>query len=147
MNPVIAVLLIALVFVSIATFMTLTDRSNRERINREILEAGGEPIEISYRLLDFDQYNHSYAVQFADELGRKHETLCKIHIFSRRVYWEHSPAELLSDLPDERIRWRHLEVDTSDSKEQIIADLAAENERLQQELAALSKVNGAGKPN
>ena len=145
MEPIFAIALFAFVFIVIATFMSTRDRINKTRIDEEIRIAGGEPVTISHRFFDFDQHNHTYDVHFTDDLGRKHETRCKVHVFGSDVYWDRSPDAFLADLPVEDTRWSHMKVSSNDSKEQIISDLAAENERLQQELARANRVNGAQK--
>jgi hypothetical protein len=124
-------LVVALFFV---VFMSIRDSRNKERISTVIRRAGGEPIEVSFKFVGYDRDNQHYEVHFADTLGRKHQTRCKVNIWQNHLFWQQTPAELLSDLPAEEERWRHLAAEPANAKEQIIDDLAAENERLREQL-------------
>lgn len=141
MEPLVGVGLLLLVVIAIVTFMSLRDRRNKERIDAEIRLAGGEPIEVAFQFVGYDRDNQHYNVHFADELGRKHETRCKVNVWNSGLYWQRTPAELLSDLPAENDRWRGLAADRASSKEQIIDDLVAENERLRQQLVQAESSN------
>ncbi|MGD8587126.1 MAG: hypothetical protein PVH65_18635 [Chloroflexota bacterium] len=134
MDPLVGIGILLLVVVTIVTFMSLRDKKNRERIEKEIRRVGGEPIEISFRFVGYDRDNQHYDVQFADALGRKHETRCKVNVWQSNLFWQRTPAELLSDLPVEEEEWSRLEADPGSSKEQLIDDLMAENERLREQL-------------
>ena len=134
MDPLVGIGILLLVVVTIVTFMSLRDKKNRERIEKEIRRVGGEPIEISFRFVGYDRDNQHYDVQFADALGRKHETRCKVNVWQSNLFWQRTPAELLSDLPVEEEEWSQLEADPGSSKEQLIDDLMAENERLREQL-------------
>jgi hypothetical protein len=134
MDPLVGIGILLLVVVTIVTFMSLRDKKNRERIEKEIRRVGGEPIEISFRFVGYDRDNQHYDVQFADALGRKHETRCKVNVWQSNLFWQRTPAELLSDLPVEEEEWSRLEANPGSSKEQLIDDLMAENERLREQL-------------
>jgi hypothetical protein len=134
MDPLVGFGLLLIVVIAIVTFMSIRDRRNKERIEKEIQRVGGEPIEISFQFVGYDRDNQHYNVQFADVLGRKHETRCTVNIWNSNLYWQRTPVEFLSDLPVEDGRWSRLRVDPGSSKEQIIDDLVAENERLREQL-------------
>ena len=139
MDPLVGVGLGLLVLLTIVTFMSIRDRRNKERIEKEIRRVGGEPVEVSFQFVGYDRDNQHYNVQFADVLGRKHETRCKVNIYNSSLFWQRTPAELLSDLPVEDEGWSRLQADRlrvelGSSKEQIIDDLVAENERLREQL-------------
>jgi hypothetical protein len=134
MDPFVGFGLLLLVLITIVTFMSIRDRRNKERIGTEIRRVGGEPVEISFQFVGYDRDNQHYKVQFADKLGRKHETRCKVNIWQNNLFWQQTPAELLSDLPVEEARWSRLRADPDNSKEQLIDDLVAENERLREQL-------------
>jgi hypothetical protein len=123
-------------------FMSIRDRQNKERIDSEIRRVGGEPVEIAFQFVGYDRDNQHYNVRFADVLGRKHETRCKVNIWNSNLFWQRTPAELLSDLPAEDNRRSRLNVDPGNSKEQLIEDLVAENERLRQQLMQAESLNG-----
>lgn len=122
--------LLLLVALVIVTLMSMRDRRNRERIETEIRRAGGEPVEISFQFVGYDRDNQHYIVHFADVLGRKHETRCKANVWQGSLYWKQTPAELLGDLPVEGVRRDRLRADPSESKEQLVDALVAEDERL-----------------
>ena len=134
MEPIVAFGLGMLFLLAIVTFMSLLDRRNKGRIATEIRRVGGEPVEISFQFVGYDRDNQHYNVQFADVLGRKHETRCKANIWTSNLFWKRTPAELLSDLPVEDDRWSQLIADPGSSKEQLIDDLVAENKRLREQL-------------
>ena len=134
MEPLVGIGFLLLVVLAIVTFMSIRDRRNREHISAAIRQAGGEPVTISFQFVLYDRDNQHYNVQFADALGRKHETRCKVNVWHSNLFWQRTPAELLSDLPDEDARWRRLSADPGNSKEQLIDDLVAENERLRAQL-------------
>jgi hypothetical protein len=136
------VLLVLLVVVVIVLLMTIRDRKNRERIATEIRLAGGEPVEISFQFVPYDRDNQYYNVQFADALGRKHETRCKSNVWQGGLFWQRTPAELLGDLPDEDVRLSRLRRGSAGSKEQLIDELVAENELLRQQLRRSELMNG-----
>ena len=142
MEPIVGIALGLLVLVMIVTFVSIRDRRNKERIDTEIRRVGGEPVEILFRFVGYDRDNQHYNVRFADALGRKHETRCKVNIWNSNIYWQRTPAELLSDLPDEDERWSRLRDDPGTSKEQLIADLVAENERLREQLMRAESMTG-----
>lgn len=142
MEPLVGIGLLLLVVLALVTFMSIRDRRNKERIETEIRRVGGEPVEISFRFVGYDRDNQHYNVKFADALGRKHETRCKVNIWQSNLFWQRTPAELLSDLPVEDERWSQLKADPSSSKEQLINDLVAENERLREQLMHAETVNG-----
>jgi hypothetical protein len=134
MEPLVGFGLLLLVVIAIVTFMSIRDRRNKERIETEIRRIGGEPVKISFQFVGYDRDNQHYNVQFTDVLGRKHETRCKVNVWQNGLFWQRTPAELLSDLPDEDDRWSKLRDDPGRSKEQLIDDLIAENERLREQL-------------
>ena len=134
MEPVVGIALLVLIVVAIVTFMSIRDRKNRGRIETEIRRVGGEPLEISFQFVGYDRDNQHYNVQFTDALGRKHQTRCKVNVWQNNLFWQRTPAELLSDLPVEDERWSRLRHDPGSSKAQIIDDLVAENERLREKL-------------
>ena len=101
MEPLVGIGLLLLVVVGIVTFMSIRDRKNKERIDTEIRRVGGEPVEVSFQFVVYDRDNQHYNVQFTDVLGRKHETRCKVNIWQSNLFWQRTPAELLSDLPVE----------------------------------------------
>lgn len=134
--------LILLVVVAIVSFMTIRDRMNKKRIEKEIRLAGGEPIEISFKFVGYDRDNQHYNVQFTDSLGRKHEIRCKVNVWQNDIFWQRTPAEVMNDLPDVEERWGRLRVTPGNSKEQIIDDLVAENERLRDLLGHAEPLKG-----
>lgn len=142
MEPQIALGLVLLVLVAIVSIMSIRDRKNKERIATEIRRVGGEPLEISFQFVPFDRDNQYYNVQFTDALGRKHETRCKSNVWQSGLFWQRTPAELLSDLPIEDERWNRLNNDYAGSKEQIIDELVAENQMLRQQLLRAEPKNG-----
>lgn len=142
MEPQIALGLVLLVLVAIVSIMSIRDRKNKERIAAEIRRVGGEPLEISFQFVPFDRDNQYYNVQFTDALGRKHETRCKSNVWQSGLFWQRTPAELLSDLPIEDERWNRLNNDYAGSKEQIIDELVAENQMLRQQLLRAEPKNG-----
>ena len=105
MDPLAGFGLLLLLVLVIVTFMSIRDRRNKERIETEIRRVGGEPIEISFQFVGYDRDNQHYNVEFTDVLGRKHETRCKVNIYNSNLFWQRTPAELLSDLPVEDERW------------------------------------------
>ena len=143
MDPLVGVGLGLLVLIAIVTFMSIRDRRNKERIETEIRRVGGEPVKISFQFVGYDRDNQHYNVQFADVLGRKHETRCKVNIWQSNLFWQRTPAELLSDLPVEDEDWSRLRAVPGRSKEQIIDDLVVENERLREQLIDTETSNGA----
>jgi hypothetical protein len=143
MDPLVGVGLGLLVLFAIVTFMSIRDRRNKERIETEIRRVGGEPVEISFQFVGYDRDNQHYNVQFADVLGRKHETRCKVNIWQSNLFWQRTPAELLSDLPVEDEDWSRLRAVPGRSKEQIIDDLVVENERLREQLIHTETSNDA----
>jgi hypothetical protein len=134
MDPLIGIALFLLVVPAIFTFMSIKDRRNKERIETEIRRVGGEPVEISFHFVGYDRNNQHYNVQFTDVLGRKHETRCKVDIYHSNLFWQRTPAELLSDLPVEDESWSRHRAAPGSSKEQLIDDLVAESERLRKQL-------------
>jgi hypothetical protein len=114
--------------------MSIRDRKNKERIESEIRRVGGEPVKISFQFVGYDRDNQHYNVQFTDVLGRKHETRCKANVWTSNLFWQRTPAELVSDLPVGDERWSRLRDDPASSKEQLIDDLVAENEKLRERL-------------
>jgi hypothetical protein len=142
MEPIVAFGLGLLFLLTIVTFMSIRDRRNKERIETEIRRVGGEPVEISFQFVGYDRDNQHYNVEFTDVLGRKHETRCKVNIWHSNLFWQQTPAELLSDLPVEDKRWSRLRADPGSSKEQLIDDLVAENERLREQLMHSDPLNG-----
>jgi len=141
-EPLVGFGLLLLLALTIVTFMSIRDRRNKERIETEIRRVGGEPLEISFQFVGYDRDNQHYNVQFADVLGRKHETRCKVNIWQSNLFWQRTPAELLSDLPIEDERWSRRRADPGSSKEQIIDDLVAENERLREQLMHAEPLSG-----
>ena len=142
MDPLVGFGLLLLVVLAIATFMSIRDRRNKERIETEIRRVGGEPVEISFQFVGYDRDNQHYNVQFTDLLGRKHETRCKVNVWNSNLYWQRTPVEFLSDLPAEEARWSRLSDDPGSSKEQLIDALVAENESLRQQLMHAKPLNG-----
>ena len=145
MEPLVGIGLLLLVVVGIVTFMSIRDRKNKERIDTEIRRVGGEPVEVSFQFVGYDRDNQHYNVHFTDVLGRKHETRAKVNIWNSHLYWQRTPAELLSDLPVEDERYSHRRADAGSSKEQIIDDLVLENERLREQLMHAEQLNGGNK--
>ena len=141
MDPLAGFGLLLLLVLVIVTFMSIRDRRNKERIETEIRRVGGEPVEISFQFVGYDRDNQHYNVQFADVLGRKHETRCKVNIWQSNLFWQRTPAELLSDLPVEDEDWSRLRAVPGRSKEQIIDDLVVENERLREQLIHTETLN------
>ena len=142
MEPLVGFGLGLLVLIAIVTFMSIRDRRNKERIETEIRRVGGEPVEVSFQFVGYDRDNQHYNVQFADVLGRKHETRCKVNIYNSNLFWQRTPAELLSDLPVEDDRWNRFGADPGSSKEQLIDDLVTENARLRVQLVHAEALNG-----
>ena len=142
MEPITGVGILLVVVVVLVTFMSVRDQRNKKRIDAEIRRVGGEPVEISFQFVGYDRDNQHYNVQFADLLGRKHNTRAKVNIWNSNLYWQQTPAELLSDVPDQENDWSRLGADADSSKEQIIDDLVAENERLRKQLMAAESLNG-----
>jgi hypothetical protein len=130
------------VLLLIVTFMSIRDRRNKVRIESEIRRVGGEPVEISFKFVGYDRDNQHYNVQFTDVLGRKHETRCKVNIWQNKLFWQRTPAELLSDLPVKDESWSRHRTDPGNSKEQLIDDLVAENERLREQLRHAESMDG-----
>ncbi|MCA9990404.1 MAG: hypothetical protein H6666_00485 [Ardenticatenaceae bacterium] len=143
MEPLVGFVLLLFVVLAIGMFMSMRDRKNKERIDTEIRRVGGEPLEIAFKFVGYDRDNQHYNVQFTDILGRKHETRCKVNVWNSNLFWQQTPAELLSDLPAADERWSRLRDDPASSKEQIISDLVAENERLREQLLHAGPVNGS----
>jgi len=146
MEPIVGFGLLLLVLLVIVTFMSIRDRQNKERIDTEIRRVGGEPVEISFQFVGYDRDNQHYNVQLTDILGRKHETRCKVNVWNSNLFWQQTPAELLSDLPVEEGSWSRLRNNSVNSKEQLIDDLIAENERLREQLMHVELLNGDSKP-
>ena len=142
MEPLAAVGLFLLVMAAIVTFMSIRDQRNKELIEKEIRRVGAEPVKVSFQFVGYDRDNQHYNVQFADVLGRKHETRCKVNMWNSGLFWQRTPAELLSDLPVEVNGWSPLRVHPESSKEQLIDELMAENERLRQQLLHAEPVDG-----
>jgi hypothetical protein len=145
MEPLVGIGLLLLVVVGIVTFMSIRDRKNKERIDTEIRRVGGEPVEVSFQFVGYDRDNQHYNVQFTDVLGRKHETRAKVNVWNSHLYWQRTPAELLSDLPVEDERYSRRRANPGSSKEQIIDDLVLENERLREQLMHAEQLNGGNK--
>lgn len=142
MEPLAGFGLLLLVVLAIVTFMSIRDRRNRARIEAEIRRVGGEPVEISFQFVGYDRDNQHYKVQFTDVLGRKHETRCKVNVWHSDLFWQRTPAELLNDLPVQDERWSRHRADPGSSKEQLIDDLVAENERLRERLMLADELRG-----
>ena len=142
MEPLVGFGLLLLVVFAIVTFMSIRDQRNKERIETEIRRVGGEPVEISFQFVGYDRDNQHYNVQFTNVLGRKHETRCKVNVWNSNLFWQRTPAEFLSDLPVEDERWSRLRANPGSSKEQLIDDLVAENERLREQLMHAEPLNG-----
>ncbi len=134
--------LILVVLAGVVIFMSIRDKRNKERIGKDIRRVGGEPVKISFQFVGYDRDNQHYKVQFADSLGRKHKTHCKVNIWNSSLYWQRTPVEFLGDLPGEEVRWRQIKNDPGSSKEQIIDDLVAENERLREQLVQAESLKG-----
>ena len=141
MDPLAGVGLGLLVLFAIVIFMSYRDQQNKKHIEKEIRRVGGEPIEIKFQFVGYDRDNQHYKVEFADVLGRKHKTRSKVNIWTSRLFWQQTPAELLGDLPAEDEGWSRLEANPGSSKEQLIDELVAENERLRGQLRQAEKVN------
>ena len=146
MEPVVGFGLLLLVVLVIGTFMSIRDRGNKERIDTEIKRVGGESVEISFQFVGYDRDNQHYNVKFTDMLGRKHETRCKVNVWNSNLFWQQTPAELLSDLPVEEGYWSRLKNNPVNSKEQLIDNLIAENERLRKQIMHAELLNGDLKP-
>ena len=142
MEPIVAFGLGLLFLLSIVAFMSMSNRRNKERIEKEIRRVGGEPFEISSQFVGYDRDNQHYKAQFTDPLGRKHETRCKVNTWTSNLFWQQTPAELVSDLSVKYERCGRLRTDPGSSKEQLIDDLAAENERLREQLVYAESLNG-----
>ncbi len=142
MEPLVGFGLILLLVVAIVTFMSIRDRKNKERIAAAIRRAGGEPVEISFQFVGYDRDNQHYNVQFADTLGRKHKTRCKVNVWQGNLFWQRTPVEFMTDLPVEDERWNRLSYAPGSSKEQLIDELVAENVRLREQLMHDEMVNG-----
>lgn len=142
MDDLLGFVLILLVVVGVVVFISVRDRRNKERIGKEIRRVGGEPVKISFQFVGYDRDNQHYNVKFADSLGRKHKTRCKVNIWNSTVYWQRTPVEFLSDLPGDEEVWRQVKDDPGSSKEQIIDDLVAENQRLREQLVQAESPNG-----
>ena len=142
MDPLVGAGLLLLVVLTIVTVMSIRSRKNKERIETEIRRVGGEPVEVSFQFVGYDRDNQHYNVQFTDVLGRKHETRCKVNVWHSHLFWQRTPAELLSDLPVEDRRRSRLRADPGSSKEQLIDDLVAENERLREQLVHAESLSG-----
>ena len=104
MDPLVGVVLGLLVLLAVVIFMSIRDRRNKGRIEKEIRRVGGEPVKIAFQFVGYDRDNQHYNVQFTDLLGRKHETRCKVNIWQSNLFWQRTPAELLSDLPVEECK-------------------------------------------
>jgi len=143
MEPIEGIGIFLFVVLALVTFMSILDHKNKERIEKEIQLVGGEPVEIAFQFVGYDRDNQHYNVRFADSLGRKHKTRCKVNIWTRGIYWRRTPAEILSDLPVEEVCWERLGADNAGSKEQIINDLVAENERLREQLVLAGQIEGS----
>ncbi len=127
--------------IAIVAFMSYRDRGNKKRIATEIRRAGGEPLDISFQFVGYDRDNQYYNVQFTDATGRKHKTRCTANVWQNNLFWQQTPAELTADTSDEVERWIRMGDENGSSKEQIIADLAAENERLREQLQQAESLN------
>jgi hypothetical protein len=145
MEPVAGFALLLVVVVAIGTLMSARDRQNKARIAEEIKQVGGEPIAITFKFVGYDRDNQHYRVEFTDALGRKHETRCKANVWTGRIFWQKTPAELLSDLALQESRWQRPIEATNSSKEQIIDDLVAENTRLRERLRQTEPSDGQQK--
>ena len=141
MEPLVGFGILLLLLFAIVTFMSIRDRRNKERIETEIRRVGGEPVKISFQFVGYDRDNQHYNVQFTDVLGRKHETRCKVNIWHSNLFWQRTPAELLSDLPVEEESWSRHRADPGCSKEQLIDDLVAEYDRLREQLMHVQPMN------
>ena len=142
MEPLFGFVIVLLFLLAIVTFMSVRDQNNKKRIDTEIRRVGGRPIEIAFQFVGYDRDNQHYNVQFTDALGRKHATRCKVNIWQNSLFWQQTPAELLSDMPVENERWHRLSYDSGNSKEQIINDLIAENELLREQLMHTESSSG-----
>lgn len=127
---------IGLVFiVAVVALMTSLDRRNRAKIRDEVRRIGAEPFAIKFHFVGYDRDNQHYDVQFIDSLGRKHQTRCKASIWNGQLFWERTPIEFMIDLPHGMRDADMAEAGRTSSKEQIIENLVAENERLRRQLA------------
>lgn len=142
MEPLVGFAILLVVVTVLVSFMSIRSQRNKQHIETEIRRAGGEPLEVSFQFVGYDRDNQHYNVQFTDELGRKHETRCNVNIWNGNLYWQRTPAELLGDLTVEDSRRRSLRHDPGSSKEQIIDDLVAENERLREQLVHAEAMSG-----
>lgn len=119
------------------TFLQSEDIKNR--IKAEVKAHGGSDIHISWAIGTGDRGTFTYNVSFVDTRNHRHQTRCKVQSFSFNnvLYWTRSPKELMQ--PDLAIAAPPQPPYPASSKEQIIADLTAENERLQAEINRLAQ--------
>lgn len=99
-----------------------------DKLRQQIEELGGR--EVVVKTGRFEREHLTFNVSFRDGQGLEHSTLCKIERYrGRRQLWSTSPAEILGAARQPRNG-------RLSSKERHIAELTAENQKLQQQLAA-----------
>ena len=142
--------LIFLVIVAFA-FQQQQKESATQRILDYIQQQGGTAIELS-SAYDRDRDTMTFVVSYYDRYGGYQQTRCKVryrNLLTGRdhdLYWTHDPAiaaptvdKLVVQSPGnlEPTISTGFQAHPFSSKEQIIADLTAENERLRAEIEAL----------
>jgi hypothetical protein len=130
-------------------FITYWQSENMKGIIKQEVEAqGGDDVEISYKWGGSSKNSYDYEVTFTGVYGPRHQTYCKVQQNNKRLFWTRSPHELI--LEERLLREdaklfnqsaRNVQADPKQlsSKEQIIADLTAENKRLKEELTHLKQ--------
>ncbi|MEM7335380.1 MAG: hypothetical protein AAF490_25100 [Chloroflexota bacterium] len=113
-----------------------------EDIKRQVKKLGGRNVEVERIWLDGDKNTFSFRVKFKDTVGKTHWTKCKVRQGSKNIYWTTSPAELLevNGVVETAVNQSNLQ-STDSSKEELINDLYAENQKLKEEIARLQKSN------
>ena len=140
-------------FLVLIVVALLNDRnifnSKKKIILVEILQQGGEVIEISSKHLWGSKGHYNYRIVFRDQSGQKHQTTCIAYMYGNELFWSKTPAELMSGVqianaPSvfNRVENEHMELTTKSSKEQIIDDLHEENLRLKEKLERLRNNSG-----
>lgn len=114
-----------IMFLTAAVFIRV--EFHKTRIRHQINQLGGQIYII--KLSEYDKHSLTFDVRYSDRSGVVHKGRCRVDQNSQ-LNWNQRPAEVL--VPSTPVR--QAMVERLSSKEQIITDLAAENERLRAEL-------------
>jgi hypothetical protein len=68
--------------------------SKKKIILVEILQQGGEVIEISSKHLWGSKGHYNYRIVFRDQSGQKHQTTCIAYMYGNELFWSNSTLSI-----------------------------------------------------